>query len=267
MTTTLAAPTVTSSPVSLRQAIRSERIKFASLRSTLTVLTVSLVAMPVIALIVAYNTRHIGPQIDANDLVASAPLQGYYLGQLLIGALGVLFVTGEYSSGMIRTTLTAVPRRGPVLWAKLMVFVGATLVPLIVMSIVSFVIAEAEISRYRTGWSLSDPGSLRVVIGTGIYLTFVGLIGVAMGWIVRSTPGALVSYLGLVLVLPGIFGSVLGHWGKHVAEVLPSSAGGAFIDILPDGYALRPWPGIIVMAAWVVLLTGIAMVQLRRRDA
>jgi ABC-type transport system involved in multi-copper enzyme maturation permease subunit len=264
---TAASPTIGSHPVNLRQVIRSERIKFLSLRSTVAVLAVALIAMPVIGLIVAYNTRHASGRIDPNDLVASAPLQSYYLGQLLIGALGVLFVTSEYSSGMIRSTLTAVPRRLPVLWAKLLVFVGATLVPLVAMSTVSFVLAEAEISRYRTGWSLSDPGSLRVVIGTGIYLTFVGLIGAAMGWIVRSTPGALVSYLGLVLVAPGIFGNVLGHWGKHVSEVLPSPAGGAFISILPDGYALRPWPGIIVMGAWVVVLTGIAMVQLRRRDA
>jgi ABC-2 type transport system permease protein len=258
---------VAAHPVSLRGAVRSEWIKFITLRSTIAVLSAALIALPVVALIVAYNTRHLTADLDANDIVASSPLQGYYLGQLLIGALGVLFVTGEYSSGMIRATLTAVPKRLPVLWAKLIVFVTITIIPLVVMTTVSFLIAEAFISRYRPGFSLTDPGAARVAIGTGIYLTLVGVIGGMLGWIVRSTPGALVSYLGLILVLPAILGNVLGHWGKHVAEVLPGQAGAAFINIVPDGYSLRPWPGLLVMILWVIVLTAIAAIGLLRRDA
>jgi ABC-2 type transport system permease protein len=254
-------------PVSLRGAVRSEWIKFMSLRSTLAVLGSALIALPVVALIVAYNTRHLSANLDPNDVAASAPLQGYYLGQLLIGALGVLFVTGEYSSGMIRATLTAVPKRLPVLWAKLVVFVTVTAIPLIAMTTISFLIAEAFLSRYRPGFSFADPGAARVAIGTGLYLTLVGVIGGMLGWIVRSTPGALISYLALILVIPAIFGSVLGHWGKHVAEVLPGQAGSAFITIIPDGYSLRPWPGLLVMMLWVVALTAIAALSLLRRDA
>ena len=95
----------------------------------------------------------------------SATLQGYYLGQLLIGALGVLFVSGEYSTGMIRSTLAAVPRRLPVLWAKLVVFVSLIAVSMIAVSIVAFLCAQAVIGLSRTGYSLTDPGVLRVVIG------------------------------------------------------------------------------------------------------
>jgi hypothetical protein len=168
---------------------------------------------------------------------------------------------------MIRATLAAVPRRVPVLWAKLIVFVAATLLPLVAASVAAFAAAEAIISGSRPGFSLGDPGAARVAIGTGVYLTMIGVIGAAIGWIVRNTPGALVSYLGVILVIPVIFGSVLGQWGKDVAEYLPSQAGSAFINIIPDGQSLNPWPGLGVMALWVVGFVAVAVVVLRRRDA
>jgi ABC-type transport system involved in multi-copper enzyme maturation permease subunit len=253
-------------PVTLSRVVRSERIKFTTLRSTLIVLAVAAGGMLVIAMLVAYNTRHLSPSLDPNDIVASSTMQGYYLGQLLIGALGVLFVTGEYSTGMIRSTMAAVPRRIPVVWAKLIVFVIATLPLLVVMCLVSFLAAQGLISHYRTGFSLGDPGALRVVIGTGVYLTLIGVIGAALGWIVRSTPGALVSYLATILVIPLIFGAVLGTWGKHVAEYLPSQAGAAFINTIPDGPSLHPWTGLGILMAWVVAFMIAALISVRRRD-
>ena len=102
--------------------------------------------MFVVALLVAYNTRHLTPNLQPDDIVPSSTLQGYYLGQLLMGALGVLFVSGEYSTGMIRSTLAAVPRRLPVLWAKLVVVVGVTLVSMTVMSLVAFLAAQRLLS-------------------------------------------------------------------------------------------------------------------------
>ena len=258
---------VVSEPVTLARVINSEWIKFRTLRSTLAVLAAAVVGMVAIGLIVAYNTRHLTPSLQPDDIVASSPLQGYYLAQLLIGALGVLFVTGEYSTGMIRSTMAAVPRRLPVLWAKLIVFVAVTLTSMVVISLVAFLAAQAVIAQSRTGYSLSDPGVLRVVIGTGVYLTLVGVIGATLGWIVRSTPGALVAYIAVMLVLPVLFGNVLGTWGKHVAEYLPSSAGGSFTRSLHEPNSLSPWTGLIVLAVWAVAATGIAAFELRRRDA
>jgi hypothetical protein len=261
------AQRVSASPVTLPRVLRSEWIKFTTLRSTLSVLAVAMIGMVAIGTIVGYNTRHLSSTLDPNDVVPSATLQGYYLGQLLMGALGVLFVTGEYSTGMIRSTMVAVPRRLPVLWAKLIVLVGVVLTAMIAMSILAFLAGEAVISQSRPGYSLGDPHVLRVVIGTGVYLTFIAMLGSAIGWIVRSTPGALVTYLGVILVVPVIFGNVLGNWGKHVAEYLPSQAGAAFISIIPDGLSTTPWTGIIIMAAWVVAFTAVAAVVLRRGDA
>ncbi len=255
-------------PVTLRRVIRSEWIKFWTLRSTWAVLSAAVAGMLVLALVVAYNTRHLTSNLQANDIAPSSTLQGYYLAQLLIGALGVLFVSGEYGTGMIRSTLVAVPRRLPVLWAKLVVFVAVTAASMIIVSIVAFVCAQALLSHYRTGFSLSDPGVLRVVIGTGIYLTLVGMIGGALGWIVRSTPGALVAYFAVVLVLPVLFGEALGNWGKQVAQFLPSQAGASFSTSMPESsYSLSPWVGLLVLAGWVAVAVAVAAGVLRRRDA
>lgn len=263
-----AAPDAAAQPVTLRRVIRSEWIKFWTLRSTSAVLGAAVVGMLVLAVVVAYNTRHLTSNLQANDIAPSSTLQGYFLGELLIGALGVLFVSGEYSTGMIRSTLVAVPRRLPVLWAKLVVFVTITAVSMITVSIVAFVSAQALLSHYRTGFSLSDPGVLRVVIGTGVYLTLVGMIGAALGWIVRSTPGALVAYFAIVLVLPVLFGDALGNWGKEVAQFLPGQAGASFSTSIPESsYSLSPWVGLLVLAGWVAVALAIAAGVLRRRDA
>jgi ABC-2 type transport system permease protein len=258
---------VQSEPVTLTRVVRSEWIKFTTLRSTLAVLAGAAFGMLLIAMLVAYNTRHLSGALDPNDIVASSTLQGYYLGQLLIGALGVLFVTGEYSTGMIRSTLTAVPRRVPVLWAKLIVFVGITLVTMTVMCVVSFLASQGLISHYRVGYSLGDPGALRVVLGTAVYLTLVGMIGAGIGWIVRSTPGAIVSYLAVVLVIPVLVGNALGRPGRHIAQYLPSNAGGSFISSIRETPSLGPWPGLVVLAAWAVVFLVAGIVSLRRRDA
>ena len=258
---------VRTEPVVLRRVVKSEWIKFRTLRSTLAVLASAAVGMVAIGLIVAYNTRHLTADLQPDDHVQSSTLQGYYLGQLLIGALGVLFVSGEYSTGMIRSTLVSVPRRIPVLWAKLTVFVTATAVTMIVSCIIAFVAAQALIGQYRTGYSLADPGVLRVVVGTGVYLTLIGVIGAALGWIVRSTPGALVAYIAVILVLPVLFGTVLGTWGKDVARFMPSQAGASFVTTIREPNSLSPWTGLAVLALWAAVGIAVAAAELRRRDA
>ena len=258
---------VASYPVTLRRVVASEWIKFRTLRSTLAVLGAAVVGIFLIALLVAYNTRHLTANLQPDDHVPSSTMQGYYLGQLLIGALGVLFVTGEYSTGMIRSTMAAVPRRLPVIWAKLVVFVSVTLVSMVSICLLAFLAAQALINQYRPGYSLGDAHVLRVVIGTGVYLTLVGVIAAMLGWIVRSTPGALVAYIAVILVLPVLFGSVLGTWGKDVAEFMPSTAGASFVRSIRESHTLSPWTGLGVLAAWAVVGVVVASVQLRRRDA
>ncbi len=253
-------------PVTLVHVVASEWLKFRTLRSTLVVLGAAMAGMVLFGAIIAHNTRN-PAGLDPEDVVASGPLQGYYLGQLLMAALGVLVVSGEYSTGMIRATLAAVPRRQPVLVAKVVVFTAVVGVAMVAASVVAFLVAQAVLSGYRPTYGLSEGSTLRVVVGTGVYLTLVGLLGMALAWIIRSTPGALVATVGLILILPVLFGLLLPSWGTHVAAYLPTGAGASFSTNLPQPNALSPWVGLGVMVAWVVAGLVAASVTLMRRDA
>ncbi len=252
--------------VTLPRVLASEWLKFRTLRSTLLILGAAMLAMVVFGAVIGHNTRN-PAGLDPEDLVASGPLQGYYLGQLLIGSLGVLVVSGEYSSGMIRATLAAVPRRLPVLAAKLVVFMLVVGTAMTAASIAGFLVAQTFLNGYRPTFSLGDPDVLRVVVGTGVYLTLVGLLGGAIGWLVRSTPGSLVTLFGVILVLPVLLLVFHGAWAKHLGAWLPTGAGASFSTSLRAPDSLGPWPGLAVMVAWVVGAYVVAAVLLRRRDA
>ena len=260
-------PTVASDAVSLRGALRSEWVKFRSLRSSWLLLIAGAVGLVVLALVIGWNTRHLGGGLDPEDYAASSTLQGFHLGELLLGALGVLLVSGEYATGTIRATLVAVPRRLPVLWAKLLLTAPLVTVTMLASSFVAFLASQALISHYRAAFSLGDPGVLRAVIGTGVYLGAATVLGSAIAWIVRSTPGALVTYLGLLLVLPVITGNLLGSWGRTVAKFLPSEAGTSMLTSvrLPD--LLSPAESALVLAAWVILAVALGALTLARKDA
>jgi ABC-2 type transport system permease protein len=234
-------------PVSQSGVVASEWLKFRSLRSTLLVLGAAMAGMVLFGAIIG-------------------PLQGYYLGQLLMGALGVLVVSGEYSSGMIRATLAAVPKRLPVLIGKTVVFTIVVGISMTLASVAAFFAAQAVLSGYRPTFSLADGSTLRVVIGTGVYLTLVGLLGSAFAWIVRSTPGALVTTFAVILVLPILFELVFPSWGDYIAAYLPTGAGQSFSTNLAQPHALPPWPGLGLMVAWVVAALVAAGVVLKRKD-
>lgn len=252
--------------VTLPRVLMSEWLKFRTLRSSPMILLAAMLAMVVFGAIIGHNTRN-PAGLDPEDLVASGPLQGYYLGQLLIGSLGVLMVSGEYSTGMIRATMAAVPRRLPVLLAKLLVFAGIVGAAMTAASIVGFLVAQAFLSGYRPTHSLSEPDVLRVVVGTGVYLTLIGLLGGAIGWIVRSTPGSLVALFALILVLPVLLLLFHGAWAQHAGAWLPTGAGASFSTSLKQPGALPPWPGLAVMVAWVVIAYAAACALLVRRDS
>ena len=258
---------VASSAVSFTGVVHSEWVKFRTLRSSWLLLLAAALGLVILALVIGYNTRHLGPGRDPEDYAATSTLQGYHLAELLLGALGVLLVSGEYASGTIRATMVAVPRRLPVLWAKFAVMAPLVTATMVVSAVVSFVSSQAVISGYRHSFSLSDPGVTRAVIGTGLYLGAITVIGAALGWIVRSTPGALVTYFGLLLVLPVIMGNLLGNWGRTVAKFLPSEAGMSILTSvhLPD--LLSPSASALVLAAWLVGTVTLAAITLRRRDA
>lgn len=276
MTTTTLIPRSTSSlgasdagRVTFARVLNAEWIKFRTLRSSWYTLFAGVAAMIAIGLIVAYATGTSNwATLDPEDTAGSATLQGYLLAQLLIGVLGVLFVSGEYGTGMIHSTFAAVPRRLPVVGAKAIVFGALALVVMTATSFVTFFAAQAVLSGYGHSASISDPGVLRAVAGVGVYLALIGLLGGAIGWIVRSTAGAIAGLMGLLLVIPPLVG-LLPQSGfvDTVSKYLPSNAGESFVSSIPVSGMLSAWVGIAVLAAWVAVGLTAAAVVVRRRDA
>ena len=253
--------------VTFPRVVRSEWIKFRTLRSSWFTLLGAMAAVIIIALVIGAHIGSNQGHLQPEDTAPSGVLQGYFLGQLLIGVLGVLFVSAEYSTGMIRSTLAAVPRRIPVVFAKALVFGLIALVAMVAAATIGFLSAQGLLSSSHHGVSLGDPGVLRVVIGTGVYLALIGLLGAALGWIVRSTPGGISGLVGFLIVVPVILRVLPGTWSKDVAQYLPAGAGGSFISSLHSPNTLTPWTGLAVLLAWVVGGLVVSAIVVKRRDA
>jgi ABC-2 type transport system permease protein len=254
--------------VSFRRAVLSEWIKFRTLWSSVLVATVSVVGMIGIGWVASYfinaDWDHMRPRQIARFEPVATSLNGYNLAQLTIGTLGVLLVTGEYTTGMVRATMAAIPARLPVLWAKLTVYTVLTFVAMMATSFLSFFGGQLLLGSHST--SLGAPGVLRVVIGTGIYLTLVGMLGVAFGALIRNTAGGIAGLLGLILVLPALGDVLPASWQDHVLKYFPSNAGQAALTVTPDPTLLSPWTGMAVFALYVVVGLGLSGYLLTRRD-
>jgi ABC-2 type transport system permease protein len=256
-------------PVSQRRVLRSEWIKFRTLRSTLIVLAVTVIGMVGIGLIIAVVTKHnfasMNPDDRAHFNAIDRVLGGVDVAQLTVGVLGVLMITGEYSTGMIRATFGAVPTRLPVLWAKLAVFAAVVFAVCLPASFAAFLGGEALLGSH--GVALSSPGALRAVFGVALYLTVAGLLGVAFGFIVRNTAGGIAALLGLLLVLPGLSNLLPTSWQNSVVPYFPSNAGQALYTQHGDHTMMQPWPGFALFVGYLALAVLAAAVSLRRRDA
>ena len=201
------------------------------------------------------------------DPVAFILGTGLGLGQLAICVLGVLAISSEYSSGTIRASLLAVPRRQPVLAAKALVFAALVFVIGEAVAFGSFFIGAAVVhSRFTV--SLSQPGVTRAVIGMGLYLTVLGLFALAIGALIRHTAGAVTTVIGLVLVIFNLTGLLPYSWGAHIHAYMPTVAGALITaDKQQAGQLLTPWQGFGVFCAWTALLLIAGGILLQRRDA
>jgi hypothetical protein len=257
--------------VTLPRVVRAEWIKFWSLRSTWITLAAAVVVVIGIGLLASSlrgdSSQSPGPGPDGLGTDSTAvSLAGTTFAQLILGTLGVLFTATEYSTGMIRSTLAAVPRRLPMLWAKILVFATVALALSLAASFAAFAAGQAVIGTDSS--SLSDPGVLRAVVGTAVYLTGAGLLGLALGAVLRSTAAAVTTVLGVLFVLPGISGLLLpDSWSDNVTPYLPSNAGGAFTAVTQAADQLSPWAGLAVFAGYVIVTVVAAAGRLKIQDA
>ena len=251
---------------------RSEWIKFRSVRSGPYALAATALTVVAGAWILGAGNR--GSYLAASPAGQAAfdpvftALQAIELAQLFVGALGVLTVTGEYSSGLIRGTFVATPQRGQVLAMRALVFAAVVAACCTAMSFAAFFLGQAALSPARHA-GIGDPGVATAVLGGGLYLTLVGLLGLFIGVLVRRTPAALAVLFGLLVVLPILFVSIIpGKLTRNLGEYLPGQAGEQAFHLLHGGsYALGQWPGLGVLAGYVAAAAVAAFALIVGRDA
>ena len=250
--------------------LRSEWIKFRSVGSTRWTLLAAWAGTIAVGLIVCAAIAGHWNHMSATERTSFDPtfrsLTGLSLGQLAVGILGVLVIASEYATGMIRSTLAAVPGRRRVLAAKALALAVPTFIIATVASLVAFLGGQALLASTGAGASMWANGELRAVIGGGVYLTLMAVFGLALGAIFRRTAGGIAAFVGLILVLPVVVAPLPNPWGRDISQYLPSDAGQAFLQIHTSAGSLPPWAGLAVLAAWVAAALGTAAWLITRRD-
>jgi ABC-2 type transport system permease protein len=267
---------LTSAPVSrptglrvtqLRVA-RSEWTKFRSLRSTVYTLLAAVVFLIGIGALFSAITANQPTGIEPGSTAISTSLSGTFFAQLAVGVLGVLLITGEYSTGMIRASLTVVPQRLPMFWGKLAVFAGVVFLAMLVASVTAFFVGQALLSGNNMNVALSDPGALRSVVGAALYLTVAGVTALALGALLRNTAAAITTFVAVFFVIPPLTNLLPTTWTDQFVQYLPSNAGAVMLEgSFGVAHPLAPWTGFAVMCGYAAVLVGFAAWRLRRADA
>lgn len=254
----------------LRVAL-SEWTKFQSLRSTRWSLFIGLlltIAFPLLfATVTGARWSHLSPSDRAGRHPLDIALVGVNVAQLAIAVLGVLVITGEYSTGMIRSTFIAVPKRLPVLWAKLGVYAVVSFVLLLPAVLIAFFGSQAILERHHIlQISLGAHGVLRSEIGGALYVTLVGVLAMAIGAIVRNTAGGIAAFAGLFFVIPPLMNVLPTSWNNAISQYLPSEAGRALFSLHHSAHSLRLVPGGLLFVGYCAVAIAIAAALLVRRD-
>jgi len=251
--------------------LRSEWTKLRSVRSTFWALTVTVVVGIALGAVISAAAAHGYAKFSVSQKLSWDPTgvsaAGMAIAQLAIAVLGVLCISSEYSSGMIRTSLIAVPKRGRVLAAKSLVFAGVTFVVGDVTTFVAFFVGQALISGHAPHAALGDPGVARAVVGGGLYLAALAVLSVAAGALLRHPAAAIACMMAVVLVLPLIAQALPDSWRNPVTEFWPTQAGNQITSVYHSAHTLQPWPGFGVMCLFTAIVYAIAWTLLDRRDA
>lgn len=259
--------------------VRSEWTKMRSVRSTVWTLAVTIVAVVGIGALSTWLTARNWSHRGLAERLAFDPtgrsLAGLFLGQIALGVLGVLVMSAEYTTGTIRATLAAVPRRPLVLVGKVVVFGAVALVTAEVITFAAFELGQQLLKGTTPYATLGQPGVLRAVSGAGLILAVLGLFALGLATIIRHTAGSIAAFVGLLLVLPliiqafptSVSNAVDRYMPLVIAEhmTLTRAHGGAFGG--GGGPAFSPWVGFGLLCGYAVAALVIGAVLLQRRDA
>jgi len=272
------APAAGAPHLSFGHLLRSEWIKFWSVRSSVWTLGVMFVVMiGLVALIAGLTANDMSGTEDSGPVALIPFLAATQLAQLAVVVLGVLTITGEYTTGMIRSSLTAAPRRTPVYWSKMVVLGGSILVISAVAVAISAFISNAFFDPKGVGLDLGDSETVRVLVGNVLYITTIALFAFALGALMKHSAAAMATILGLLLIIENVLNAIPWEPLHYVAPLLPGSAGSritqsdAVVQTINDQWDVGPnlsaWQGYGVLVAWVVVIIAIAAFRLKRKDA
>jgi ABC-2 type transport system permease protein len=269
-----APPAVPAHRAGFGNLVLAELTKIRSVRSTiwsfalLVIVTIGFTVLITALTVAGWDKADAATRAQvAGDPVGSILGVGLGFGQLTICVLGVLVLSSEYSTGMIRASLLAVPKRWPMLAAKIVAFTVVVLVIAEIVCFASFFIGSAILNAV-VPVSLSDPGVLRAVACSGLYLAVLGLFAMAVAGLIRHTAGAITAVIGFTLVLAPLASLIPDPAGKYISAYLPTNAGTLIVQThQQSGDVLTPWQGFGVFGLWVAVLLVLAGVLLQRRDA
>lgn len=274
-TTYAPAPVTTGRPTLIR-LMRSEWIKLRTLRSTVWCFAlVFLLLAGFSALFTPFVVSQLSdqlalPGVPASDLMISVGLSGVTLSMLVGGVLGVLVISGEYSTGMIRSSFSAAPRRLGVIAAKAIVYTIVTFVVTAVAVAASLLIARGYFASAGAEVDVLDGDFLLAALGAVLFVVLIGLMGFGFGLLLRNGAGGIGALVGLVLVVP-IIGQLLGNvidWIAKLGPYFPLSAGSRLYSTATGAPGeLEFWQALLVMVGWVAVILVPALILARKRDA
>jgi hypothetical protein len=249
--------------------VTSEWTKFRSVRSTFWVLLVAVVTPVAVSAVVAFAFAHT-PKAGAGSKPPSDPLLPEVISLeyavIAVAVLGVLAFTSEYSSGLIRVTFAAAPRRRAVLAAKAAVLAAVTLTVGEAVAFASFGLDQAVLAGHHQGVSLGHPGVPGAVLCAGLLLCVCTLLGLALGAIVRHTAGGIAATIA-VIVVPAILALLPSPWNGRIGRFTLLEAAGQVTALHPAADLFSPAWSLLVLLAWPGIALAAAAVLITRRDA
>ncbi|MFJ3162469.1 ABC transporter permease [Streptomyces kanasensis] len=268
MTTTSATSTPTTAPaaygVTPARVVRAEWHKIRSLRSTRVTAATAAALVVTVALVMGGTYTSGGGDSDIDPVVLV--LMGTMLSQICLAVLGILVTAGEYASGSIRATLTAVPTRLPVLWAKAAVFAATAFTLSLATALAAFPAAHLLLADTDKAASLLDDGVLPALVGSSAGITLVALVALALGALLRSVPGALGAFIGGVVIVPEILGALPYEAAETALRHFPTQAAGALGSSTPLPGAASPGAALLALVLWAAAALAAAAVSLKHRD-
>ncbi|MFI9236711.1 ABC transporter permease [Streptomyces cinnamoneus] len=253
----------------VNQVLASEWTKIKSVRSTVWTLGIAVVVTVALGALISALSKKDFDNLSVEDKIRFDPtflsFAGMGLGQLALIVFGVLVVSNEYSTGMIRTSLAAVPQRGVFLFSKIIVATLLAFVVAMVTSFVAFFVGQAMLGSHKA--HLGDPGVLRAVFGGALYMTLITVFSMGVAAMLRSPMLSLGILMPFFFLISAILGNVPAT--KKVGQYLPDQAGQKVMQVVTagDDAPYGPWGGFTIMVLWVVAALIGGYVLLKRRDA